>query len=176
FAAAWIIFWLGMTLLVVIAGLIFAAIGGRQLSAAGEFLATRPGPVVLGALILWIGLPILGVIAFPTIIGIPFGLAVFFVLLPALWVVGYLVAGTAFGAAVLKALGNRTSAEHPYFAAVVGLVLLQVIGLIPFIGGLIVALAGMYGAGGAALLAWRAFRTPRTRRPERPAGAPAPAP
>nr|PZN65681.1 MAG: hypothetical protein DIU58_06765 [Sphaerobacter thermophilus] len=176
FTAAWLVLWLGMTLLVVIGGLIFAAIGGRQLSAAGEFLATRPGPVILAALIIGIGLPILGVIAFPTIIGIPFGIAVFLVLLPAIWVIGYLIAGTTVGAALLKAFGNRTSAEHPYLAAVVGLVILQIIGLVPFIGGLIVALAGMYGAGGAPLPAWQGFRTPRTRRPQRPPGAPAPAP
>nr|AKI85277.1 hypothetical protein [uncultured organism] len=176
FTAVWLVFWLGMTVLVVIGGLIFAAIGGRQLSAAGEFLATRPGPVILAALIIGIGLPILGIIAFATVIGIPFGIAVFLVLLPAIWVIGYLVAGTTVGAAILRAVGNRTSAEHPYLASVVGLVILQIIGLIPFLGGLVVSLAGIYGAGGATLLAWHAFRTPRTRHPERPAGAQAPAP
>ncbi|MDI3339015.1 MAG: hypothetical protein QJR03_00640 [Sphaerobacter sp.] len=175
--AAWFVFWLGMTVATIVAGLLFAAIGGRQLSAAGAFLVTRPGAAILAALILAIGLPILGIVLVSTIVGIPLGLALFLILLPALWFVGYLIAGTRLGAVLLRAAGVQVAPEHPYLAAVVGPLVLQLIGLIPVIGSLVVALAGLYGVGGGAVLAWRAFRTPRTPRPEAPAaGAPAPAP
>lgn len=157
---AWFLFWGGITVLILLAGLLFAAIGGRQLTDAGNLLAREPLPVILISLGVGILLPILAILAFPTIVGIPFGLAIFFFVLPALWLVGYLIAGTKLGAVLLRAAGTTMTPEHPYLAALTGLLILQIIGLIPVLGGIVVALAGAFGAGGALLLAWRAFRTP----------------
>jgi Ca2+-binding RTX toxin-like protein len=158
------LFWVGMTAVVLLAGLLFAAVGGRQLTAAGALLLGRPGPSVVAAAVLWIGIPIVAVVSFLTLIGIPLGLVLLLVVLPALWVLGYLVAGTRLGAELLRRAGRPQSATAPpYLAAVVGLLALQLVGLIPIVGGLVVGLAGLVGAGALVYLAWRAWRGARPR-------------
>jgi|SRR5579884_3353402 len=149
------LFWLGMTILVLVAGLGFAAIGGRQLVEAGTLLTDRVGASLLTALILWIGLPILAILVLFTVVGIPLGVAILLFVLPVLWVLGYLVAGARLGAALLGAVGRAESPVHPFLAAVVGLLVFQLIGLIPFLGGLVVFLAGLIGAGALGYLAYR---------------------
>lgn len=148
-------FWVGTTIVVLVAGLIFAALGGRQLTEAGEELTRRLGESVIAGLIVWIGGPILGVLAFLTIIGIPLGLAIFVIALPALGFLGYIVAGTRLGAALIQAVGVTEHPNRPYLAAVVGLVALQIVGVIPIIGGIVVLLAGFLGSGALAALIWR---------------------
>jgi hypothetical protein len=152
------VFWLGTTLVVLLAGLAFAAIGGRQLTGAGNLLTGQTGASLLAAAVVWIGLPILAVLALVTIVGIPLGLAVLVFVLPALWFLGYLVVGTRLGAVLARRFGAQDAPEHPYVAAVVGLFVFQVIGLVPVVGGLLVALAGFVGAGALGYLAYRAYR------------------
>ena len=148
-------FWLGMTIAVVLSGLVFAAIGGRQLSSAADLLTAKAGWSILAAVLAWVGIPVLAVLAFITLIGIPVAIGMLVFLLPALLFLGYLVAGTRVGALVLRrrlAHGGR-----PYLSAVVGLVLFQLVALIPVFGFLVVLLAGLWGTGGLALLVWRGF-------------------
>ncbi|MBX6342037.1 MAG: polymer-forming cytoskeletal protein, partial [Thermomicrobiaceae bacterium] len=160
--------WFGMTLVILAAGLIYAAIAGRQLKATGDLIVEEPGPTLLAAALLWIAMPILMVVAVATIIGIPFGVGYFLIILPVLWFIGYLVAGTQLGRTVLRARGEG---ERPYVAAAVGLLILQVVGLVP-VAGVIAFLAGVVGAGALGLMAWRSWRGPRTR----PAAPPMPTP
>ena len=44
---------------------------------------------------------------------------------------------------------------HPYLEAVLGVVIFQLIGLVPVVGGIVVALAGLFGAGAIVAHAWR---------------------
>jgi hypothetical protein len=152
------LFWLGMTVAVVIAGLVFAAIAGRQLSTATELLTGQLTYSILGAVAIWIGLPLVAVLAFLTVVGIPFGLALLFLMLPLLWLLGYLVAGTRLGRVLLELAGRRPLSGHPYVAATLGVIVLQIIVLLPFVGWAIGALAGMCGAGALAVTALRAWR------------------
>lgn len=158
--AFWIYVWLSMTVAVVLTGIIFAAVGGRQLTRASDALTNATAMSILAAVIIWIGGPFLAGLAFVTLVGIPFALGVLLVALPALWFLGYIVAGTRVGLAITrKGVEDPHDADvHPYLAAVVGLLILQVIALIPVIGWLIVILAGVYGAGGLALIAVRGVR------------------
>jgi len=57
--------------------------------------------------------------------------------------------------------GTSERPERPYLAAVLGLVVLQVVSLIPFVG----AIASLFGFGAVLLLAWRVFRQPSQPRP-----------
>jgi hypothetical protein len=150
--------WLGFTLVVLLAGLLFAAVAGRQLTRAATLLTSSVGGTLLGAVLVWVGIPILAVLAFVTLVGIPLGLALLLFLLPALWFLGYLVAGTRLGGWLLDLMHRPTTAAHPYLAALLGLLVLQLVLWIPFLGGLIWVLAGMLGAGTLALLAWRAWQ------------------
>src|SRR5215204_3598691 len=58
-----------------LAGLLFAAVAGRQLTRAAALLTGRVGGTLLGALLVWVGIPILAVLAFITLVGIPLGFA-----------------------------------------------------------------------------------------------------
>lgn len=155
----WFGLWLSMTVAVVAAGLLFAAFGGRQLAGAGRTVSGEVGATLLGAVTLWIGVPILAVIAMITVIGIPLGLGILFFLLPALWFAGYLVAGAALGMPILARMQSAGAGdEHPYVAVVLGLVIFQVVALVPFIGGIAAFLAGLVGAGALMARAWSGFR------------------
>jgi hypothetical protein len=155
-----IIAWIGLTILFVVVALAWAALGGRQLSGVAGSLAARPELAVVWALIFWIAGPLVAVVAMITVIGLPLGLATLLVLLPLLWTLGYVVAGTRLGFFIDDLRGAQTDLEHPYLAAVVGVAILQLIGLLPWVGGVVVLLAGLLGAGAIVALAWRRFRAP----------------
>ena len=150
--------WLGFTIVVLLAGLLFAAVAGRQLSRAVALLTGTVGGTLLGALVVWVGIPILAVLAFVTLVGIPLGFALLLFLLPALWFLGYLVAGARLGAWLLGLMNRPAAADHPYLAALLGVLVLQVVMWVPVLGGLVWILAGVLGAGALALLAWRAWQ------------------
>lgn len=170
-----IIWWFAVTIVLLAAALLFAAIGGRQFTEAGSAIVRRPGETILSALIVGIGFPILAIALLVTVLGIPLGLGLLVFILPALWFLGYLVSGMQLGASVLTALGRSVNSEHPYLAALLGVLILQIVGLIPFLGPLIGFLAGVIGAGALALVAWRAWRgTGPARGEPAPAGRPAP--
>lgn len=155
--------WVSLTIVILIAGLIFAGVGGRQLTGSGNLITQQTGGTIAAAIIVGIALPLLAVIAMLTILGIPLGLGLLLMLGPALWFLGYLVAGTKVGAVILR----REQELHPYLPALLGLILLQVIGLIPFVGGLISFVAGILGTGALVLYAWNAWRGPGTAAPAR---------
>ena len=88
----------------------------------------------------------------------PLGFALMFMVWPAAAFAGYLVAGIWIGDWLLYR-GDRPLPARPYLASVVGLLVLQIVSLIPFVG----AIASLFGFGAVLLLAWRIFRqTPVT--------------
>lgn len=156
------VMWLGVTLALVVAAVVFAAVAGRHLAGAGEVVRHRFGASIVTALVLWIALPILAVMAFVTIVGIPLGVSVFLLVLPVLWIAGYLVVTTRVGDAVLGWAGMGERPPRLVIAAAIGVVLFQVIGLIPGIGPLIVALSGVIGSGA---LVYRTVERPLRQQP-----------
>jgi Na+-transporting methylmalonyl-CoA/oxaloacetate decarboxylase gamma subunit len=159
--AMWFL-WISMTLFVVLAGLAFAWIGGRQLAESAALVTHEPLGTAIAALVLCAGLPLLAMGAFLTIVGIPFGFAVLFFVIPALSLAGYVVSGTALGRFALQRLVPRASTEpgaapvedHPFRAAAAGLLLFQLVALVPGIGGPLIFLAGLAGAGAIAYRLW----------------------
>jgi hypothetical protein len=149
-----------MTLLFVVVALIWAAIGGSQLSGVAGLLGARPGLAVLAAIIVWFVLPIVAVVAFITVIGIPIGLALLLVVVPLLWSLGYVTTGTRLGFFLDDLRHAAPNLAHPYLAAALGIIVLQLIGLIPVVGWIVVALAGLIGAGAIAVQAWRRASAP----------------
>jgi hypothetical protein len=93
-----------------------------------------------------------------TVIGLPLGFAILLVLLPIMWILGYVVAGTRLGFFIDELRGARTDLEHPYLTSVIGVAILQLIGLVPWVGGFVVLLAGLFGAGAIVVHAWRRVR------------------
>src|SRR3954468_14901518 len=100
-AALSVYVWVAMTLAVVVAGLAFAAIGGRQLNEAAHVFTGELSNTLIGAISFWVAVPVLAVVAIMTVVGIPLGLAVLLVVLPGVWFLGYIVAGAALGKLIL---------------------------------------------------------------------------
>lgn len=159
-APAFVLFMLGFALVTLIAGLALAALASRQVRSAEALISREPGQTLLVGLAGLVVIPVVAILSMFTIIGAPLGLSILFVVWPAAAYAGYLVAGIFIGEWLL----NRNAAEppaRPYLAAVVGLIALQVISLIPFVG----AIASLFGFGAVLLLAWRTFRQPSPARP-----------
>src|SRR5215216_1583555 len=161
-AAVSLIAWLGMTLLIVVVALGWAAVSGRQLSEIAGLLGARPGLAAVAAVIFWIAVPVVAFVAFVTVIGIPIGITLLLVV-PLLWGLGYVVTGTRLGFFLADLRRTTPDLDRPYLEAVLGVVILQIIGLIPIVGGIVVALAGLFGAGAIVVHAWRRFGTPRNQ-------------
>jgi hypothetical protein len=153
----WAFLWAGFTLVILTAGVIFAGIGGRQLKRSGDTIVNAPGAMLLGVAAAWIVLPLLMFPVLITIVGAPLALGYFLFVLPILWFLGYIVAGVQLGRFILR---SRADDPHPYLPALVGLVLLQLIGILPVFGGLIGFLAGVVGSGALLAVAWHAWRGP----------------
>src|SRR5215218_4679098 len=166
-AAISFIAWLGMTLLFIVVALGWAAVGGRQLSDVAGLLGARPGLAALAAVIFWIVVPIVAIMAFFTVIGIPIGITLLLVVLPLLWGLGYVTTGTRLGFFLGDLRHSTPNLTHPYLESVLGVVIFQLIGLIPIVGGIVVGLAGLFGAGAIVLNLWRRASTPRNQ-PEAP--------
>jgi hypothetical protein len=144
-----ILLWLGLTIAVIASALIFAAFGGRQLSAASRGMTGALVNTIIGGVFLWVGVPILAGIAIATIVGLPLGLGILLFLLPTFGFLGYLVAGTRLGMWLLG-LGGREAGDRPFLAAGLGMLALQLLVLIPVLGIAIALLAGIWGGGALA--------------------------
>lgn len=166
--AVWRYLWVSMTALVLVAGLAFAAFGSRQLRGAVEQIGAHTGETILTAVVLTVLIPTLALLAFVTVIGIPLGISLLVIVIPALWFFGYLVAGTALGSLILNRAQSPAEGARPYLAALIGLLAFQLVGFIPFVGGLIVFFAGQIGAGALVYRMWRQWRGPAAA----PLGAP----
>ena len=155
--------WAAMTFMIVVAAVLFAATGGRQLSESARLLAVRPVETLLAVAALWIAVPLLTGPLFLSVVGVPLAVWVLLFLLPALWFLGYIVAATAVGAALLRSAWDPT--RPPMREAAAGVVALQLAAFIPVLGLVLVLIAGQAGAGALALRAWRGWQARRRVRP-----------
>lgn len=149
-----LLFWLGMTIAALAAGLVFAAVGGHQLTEAGRVMKD-PVKSILGVVFVWVALPIIAVVAMITLVGLPLGLGVLFFLLPALLFLGFIAAGQYLGRMIVGRSGREVG-EHPYLATFLGVLILSLVILVPVLGAVIALLAAIWGAGALAMTAYQA--------------------
>jgi hypothetical protein len=144
--------WIAITVSVALLGFLFVLLFPRAADATA--LAGRRFWRTLGwgALIGIVG-PILGVLVFVTIIGIPFGLGTISAL-NVLAPLGYVASSLIFGRLMVK--GTSTGARIGAFFA--GFGILRAIALLPGIGVIAWLLVCIYGLGALAQAAWRAGR------------------
>lgn len=143
----------GFFLAMVVAALALAAFGGRQTRAAEALITQQPGQTLLAGLVGTLALPVLFGIVTLTVIGAPIGLAMLLIGLPLLAFAGWLVAAIWVGDWLLGRRGSL-EAEHPYRAAILGVVVLAVAGVLPLLS----AIATLFGVGAILLAAWRSIR------------------
>jgi hypothetical protein len=170
---AMLLFAIGLLLASLVAGMLLAGLGSRQVRAAERIISDEPLPVFVIGLVAAVAIPVLAIVAMVTIVGAPLGLGVLFGAFPALAFVGFLVAAIFLGEQVL---GTRKEpmAARPYRGALLGIVALQVAGLVPFVGGLVTAVASIVGLGAILLLGWRTLRQRGTGQTTAAQGHPAP--
>lgn len=158
---ALVLLYLGFALAAIAAALLLAGLAARQVRRA-ETLIRREPLLTVGIGVLGLILPIvLLVVLTATVIGAPLAFGIAFGLWPLAAFLGYLVAGIAIGDWILGRLSPAVTRERPYLAAVVGLVTLEVIGIVPLVS----AIATLFGYGAVLLLAWRTLRSDTTGSP-----------
>jgi hypothetical protein len=138
---------------------------------AGQVISREPALAFLAGLLGLVVFPVAAILLMITIIGAPLGLGVMFGLWPLLAFVGYLVAGIWIGEWILARGDAPKTRERPYLAAVIGLLLLELTGLIPVVA-IVSAIASLFGFGAVLVVAWRVLSAGRTG--ARPVTAPSP--
>jgi hypothetical protein len=145
-----IVFTVGFGLAMVLAGLMVAAFGARQVREAEALITERPGRVLVAGIVGSVVLPILAGVLVLTVVGAPIGLAALFLVLPVLALAGWLVAAMWIGDWLVARSRGAREAGRPYRAAVLGVIVLTVAGLLPFV----TTLATLFGFGALLLGAW----------------------
>ena len=144
--------------LIVALALLLAA--PRLVKAAAHSVQVSPVGTVGAGLVGLVGLPFVAALCFATLVGIPLALIVFFS-----WAVSLLVGLTVtaywLGAAVSRRF-KWNDAWHDLLAMVIGLLILFLLALIPYIGGFVMFASVIWGAGAL----WYTAFTHRTRTPE----------
>jgi hypothetical protein len=148
--------WLSATVVVVVAGLLFAELAPATLTGTASHLTTHRSRAIATGLLMVACVPAAAFLSFATVIGIPLGLTLVFALIPALSFLGYLVTGAAIGVAA----GARSAGTRPYRETLVGLLTLQILAAVPLIGGLVVLVACVVGAGAIVARAWTQRQRP----------------
>jgi hypothetical protein len=152
--SALVVLYLGFALAAIAAALLLAGLAARQVRSA-EALIRREPILTLGVGLLGMFVPIVFLVLLAvTVIGAPLAFGIAFGLWPLAAFIGYLVAGIAIGDWIVGRLSPGVTRERPYLAAVVGLVVLEVVGILPIVS----AIATLFGYGAVLLLAWRTLR------------------
>jgi cytoskeletal protein CcmA (bactofilin family) len=131
-------FWIGFTISLLLLGIVLLLLAPRAGDAIARAGRDKPLVAALGGLGTLILLPVIAIAACVTVIGLPLGIMLLLLLLP-LYAVGYLSAALVVGRLILK--------QARILAFVVGIVILQLLTLIPIVGGLIGLLATIFGLG-----------------------------
>lgn len=148
-----LLWWLGLAIGLFVLGVLVAWLVPTGLRVVREIARHEAGLSVSVGLALAIGLPILGVVAAITLIGLP---VAFGLLLATLVVasVGHVVTAFVLGGVILR------SASRPIPDLIVGLVVIGLVGWVPFVGGVATGLAAAYGVGAITVATWRARGKP----------------
>jgi hypothetical protein len=154
--------WVGTTLFVLAAGLLFAAVARKQLLDAGQLMTRDAGGLVIATILMVVGLPTLAVAAIVTLVGIPIGIGLLLIVLPILLFLGYLTAGIELGSLLIRRVVPVTESSHTYLSALAGLLTLQLVALVPFAGFWVLLFIATVGAGLLMLYIWRGWRGTRS--------------
>lgn len=149
-------FWLSVTVGMVGAGILVAYFAGERLHVVADSLGTNWGGTVLAALAIVIGLPMAAILSFMTGIGFVFGLFLMFVMIPAVALAGYVIAGASIGRIILGT--RRETSSKMYGAVVIGILAMQAAAVIPGIGAPAVLIASQLGAGALVYGRWKKRR------------------
>jgi len=129
---------IGFTISFLLLGLVLLLLAPRAADAVAQTASTKALVSALVGLLAFFLIPIIAIAALFTVVGIPLGVVLLFLVLP-LYVISYVTAAFVLGRRIIK--GSRL------LAFLVGLVILQLLTLIPIAGALIGFLAVVLGLG-----------------------------
>ena len=142
---------LGVLGLMLLVGWVAVAVAAGPMRRAAEAL-TGDLPGSLGAaLLLFVVAPAVAVLLFFTVLGLPLSLTYLVVFLPLFALAGFAVSALRLGGWIL-----RSDSPRPYWAVLLGGVVLAGVGLVPFVGQVLVPVACALGAGALARVAGEA--------------------
>jgi hypothetical protein len=141
--------WLAYTVSTLVLGLVLLMLARGLDPASIRALRDRLGATIGFGLLWFVLLPIVAVLLFVTIVGIPLGLFLLFGL-GLVYSIGYVVGGLALGRLVVKEPTSR------YLAFLAGWGALRVLALVPFLGGIAWLVGTVLGLG----TLWVAARAP----------------
>ena len=149
-----ILLFLGFALAALAAALFVAAFAARQVRSMEALISGQPGHVLVAGIAGTVLIPTIAVLLMLTVVGAPIGMAVLFVLLPAMAFLGWLVAAIWIGDWIVARSRGAAEPDRPYLAAVIGVIALAFVGILPFVS----AIATLFGFGALILAAWRVLR------------------
>lgn len=158
--AAWFL-WLSITLAILVAALAAVWLASPAIDAAGQALSGHRKSTVLTAVLLLIGLPAAAIASMATGVGLAVGLFIACVAIPVLAFTGYVVVGHTLGRTLLGL--RQPVRSRPYLAVTTGILILQIVTIIPVVGALIAFVAAPVGAGALVFHVWTVRRGERTR-------------
>lgn len=142
--------WVAVTVSTLLLGLLLLLLFPKAADAVGRTFKARKGMTALVGLAAFILIPVLAVVLLVTIVGIPLGGGLLLALLP-LYGLAYTVSAFAIGRLIL-------SKRARILAFLAGLVILRLLAIIPFAGGLVWLIATILGLGALLLTALRSGR------------------
>ena len=148
-----------VTLGYLVLGLLLLALAPDAARAVEERVRNRPLPAFAIGLVALIAAVILGVILFVTIVGIPIAVFAWLFVIAALMVAG-LVVSLSLGRLIA---GRSSIGDNRYVLFIIGFVILNVLYLVPFLGGVVKFVVVCLGFGALAMAAMDAISG---RRPE----------
>ena len=144
--------WLAVSLSALVLGIVMIALAPRAADGVVEAARAGIGRVIGWGAVLFIGLPIVAVIALATLVGIPLGVGLLLALLP-LGGLAYVTSAYLLGRRLVKEPASRI------VAFLAGWGILRVLALVPFLSTLTWIAAVVVGIGALVVALWRS-RTP----------------
>jgi hypothetical protein len=151
--AARFVFWLAVSISLLVLGLLLLAFVPRAAAATVETMRESTGAAIGFGFVVFVGLPVVAVLALVTLVGIPLGLGILLALVP-IYSVGYVTSVWLVGRRIVRA------PTSPYLAFLVGWAILRALALVPALGGILWFLSSVFGLGVLAVTARRAGRPP----------------
>jgi hypothetical protein len=161
------IFWLAASVSVLIVGLLLLAFAPRAAAAVVETMRESTGAAIGFGLVVFIGLPVVAVLALVTLVGIPLGLGILLALVP-IYTIGYVTSVWLLGRWIVK------PPTSPYLAFLLGWLIFLGLALVPALGGVLWFLGAVFGLG-VLVVGARSAARPSAAPPSQPVAMP-PAP
>jgi hypothetical protein len=144
-----LLWWLAVSMSTLVVGLVLLSLVGRGGNRIVEAGRTGVGPSIGWGLLLFFGLPIVGIVVLLTLVGIPLGLGLL-AALALIYALGYTAAAWILGRLIVR------EPTAWVVAFLLGWAILRVAALIPILGGLAWFAAVVFGLGALTVAVWRA--------------------